>query len=205
MGDLNPTTPFAMVNPAIGGLYRLNFSNHFSIRANIYYMRVEGNDAYLRYNTERDLSFFSDIYEFSLQAEVNFFAFQPGNLKTPFTPFLFAGAGGFLFHPKRLEQNGQITDLLNLTQNPHRETSYNLLSHSFLFGFGFKINVSKLVSTGLEWGMRRTGTDYLDDVSYGQPPEFVANPKNNDWYSFFGAVITFKINDPSRAVCPYPQ
>lgn len=199
MGDLNPKLPMVMVNPAGGMLYRLNFSNHISVRANVLYMRVEGNDRRLAtYNPARDLSFFSDIYEFSLQAEVNFLSYLPGDLKTPFTPYVFAGTGAFLFHPKRQEANGQIIDLHNIEQNPNREVE-SLTSHNFLFGLGFKFNITRFVSTGMEWGMRRTGTDYLDDVSIR------GNPKTNDWYSYFGLIMTFRINDPTGARCPYPD
>ena len=197
MGDLNPELPMVMINPGIGGLYRLNFNHHWSVRANVLYMRVEGNDRFIAYNPDRNLSFFSDIYEFSLQGEVNFFRFQPGNLNYLMTPYLFAGAGAFMFNPKQVQLDGSIIDLHNLNMNPARENNYELASYQLMFGFGFKLNVSRFITTGIEWGMRRTGTDYLDDVSLR------GNPKNNDWYSFFGAVLTFKINDPSRARCPY--
>lgn len=199
MGDLNPKRPLTLLNPGAGVLYRQNFNYHWSVRGNIYYMRVEGSDAIIGYNPTRDLSFFSDIYEFSVQTEVNFLQYQPGNLNTPFTPYIFAGLGGFLFHPKRLLPDGQIINLFDPAQNQERETNYNVVSHHLLFGMGFKFNLTRFLSTGMEWGMRMTGTDYLDDVSRR------GNPKNNDWYSYIGLIITFKINDPSRAICPYPN
>jgi len=207
MGDLNPKLPMVMVNPAGGLLYRQNFNDHLSLRANVLYMRVEGNDKRLAtYYPERDFGFFSDIYEFSFQAEVNFLPFEAGNLKTPFSPYVFAGAGGFIFHPKRLMSNGQIISLYDIAQNPTREVE-SLGSYSFLFGLGLKVNVTRNISTGMEWGMRRTGTDHLDDLSIGKPdPDGiirVGNPKTNDWYSYFGLIMTFKINDPTRARCPY--
>ena len=199
MGDLNPRLPMVMVNPAGGGMYRLNFTNHFSVRANVLYLRVEGNDKRLAtYNPARELSFFSDVFEFSLQGEVNFLPYLPGDLRTPFTPYVFAGAGGFLFHPKRQEAAGQIIDLYDLEQNPDREVQ-SLSSYNLLFGLGFKFNITRFVSTGMEWGMRRTGTDHLDDVSRR------GNPKTNDWYSYFGMIMTFRINDPTGARCPYPD
>lgn len=201
MGDLNPKLPMVMINPGGGVFYRLNFNQHWSARANVYYLKVEGNDAYVGYNPDRNLSFFSDIYEFSIQTEVNFLPYQAGNLNSPYTPYLFAGVGGFTFHPRMLTPAGEIIDLTDRspTQNPDKETDYGLVSYNVLFGLGLKFNISRYVSTGLEWGMRRTGTDYLDDVS------FRGNPKNNDWYSFFGLALSIKINDPSQAICPYPD
>jgi hypothetical protein len=208
MGDLNPTLPLVLINPGGGMLYRLNFNNHLAVRGNVLFLKVEGNDQRIGYNPLSDLSFFSDIVEFSLQAEVNFLPYQPGELRTPFTPYVFAGAGGFTFHPKRLEPSGRVIDLFELDQNPGREVE-SLISHTLLFGMGMKFNISRFVSSGLEWGMRRTGTDHLDDLSGGKvlfiDPSYVrrGNPKNNDWYSYFGLTLTFKINDPSGARCPY--
>ena len=199
MGDLNPKLPMVMINPGGGVFYRLNFNQHVAARANIYYLKVEGNDAYVGYNPDRNLSFFSDLYEFSVQTEVNFLQYQAGDLNTPYTPYLFAGLGGFTFHPQRLTPGGTIIDLTDGDQNSDKETDYSLVSFNFLFGMGLKFNISRYVSTGVEWGMRRTGTDYLDDVSIR------GNPKNNDWYSFFGLILSIKINDPSQAICPYPD
>lgn len=210
MGDLNPKLPMVLVQPGGGMLYRLNFTDHIAVRANVLYMRVEGNDMRVGYHPFSDLSFFSDIFEFSLQAEVNFIPYQPGDLRTPFTPYVFAGAGGFTFHPKRLEPTGQVIDLFDVELNPDREVNA-LGSYSLLFGMGLKFNITRFVSTGLEWGMRRTGTDHLDDLSEGKmllyKPSTArrGNPKNNDWYSYFGLTLTFKINDPSGARCPYPD
>jgi hypothetical protein len=48
---------------------------------------------------------------------------------------------------------------------------YSLVNISFPFGLGFKYSVGKNICIGAEWGMRKTTTDYLDDVSttYADP------------------------------------
>ena len=77
--------------------------------------------------------------------------------------------------------------------------------------------MSKLIGVGAEWGMRKTTTDYLDDVSttyYFDGPTAIpptinqlasdptlthttgmqrGNSRNTDWYSFAGVSLTFKI------------
>ncbi len=233
IGDLNPSRQFAMTRIGVGGLYRYNFNDHLSLRANGFWGNVAGDDAIIKYNENRNLHFRSNILELSLQGEVNFLPFEPGDLKTPSTPYIFGGAGVFRFNPqaewggvwynlKPLGTEGQGSDLY-----PDRKP-YSLISHNFLFGIGFKFNITRQFTGALEWGMRRTGTDYLDDVSttYPDPQVFGedsralhfydqslenrgenmdfqrGNPHNNDWYSFAGFILTFRIRNFSRQMCP---
>jgi hypothetical protein len=194
MGDLNPSRPFALSRLAMGGLYRLNMTPHIGIRANVYYAEIEGNDAITQYQPERDLNFESFLAEFSTQLEINYLPYQPGNPATPLTPFLFFGGGGFLFYPREIQPDGSRLDLPVLQREG---MDYSTASWQLMFGIGLKFNITRRLTSGMEWGMRRTGTDYLDDI------RLRGNPKNNDWYSFAGFVLTFRFTDESPAVCPY--
>lgn len=233
IGDLNPSKQFAMTRIGAGVIYRFNFNDHLSLRANGFWGNVAGDDAIVNYNENRNLHFRSSILELSLQGEVNFLPFEPGDLETPSTPYIFGGAGIFHFSPqaelngtwynlKPLGTEGQGSDLY-----PDRKP-YSLISNNFLFGIGYKFNITRQVTGALEWGMRRTGTDYLDDVSTTYPDpsvfgeDFIAlelydrslenrgenvdfqrgNPNNNDWYSFAGFILTFRIKNFSRQLCP---
>ncbi len=243
LGDLNPSRQFAMTRIAAGGLYRFNFNPHLSLRLNGILASVEGNDAVVKYNENRNLSFVSSIWELSLQGEVNFLEFEPGSNDRPYTPYLFGGAGIFSFNPTA-EREGRYYDLQPLGTEgqgtdayPEREL-YDKYSYSILLGIGFKFNITRHFTGGLEWGMRRTGTDYLDDVSTTYPdpdifPEPTPNdnggvrlsrerffsdrslvnqgenegfqrgdPTVNDWYSFAGFVLTFKLPNFGRPDCP---
>jgi hypothetical protein len=85
-------------------------------------------------------------------------------------------------------------------------------------GGGFKIAVNKTFNIILEYGIRKTFTDYLDDVSTtytgnltewttklnlqmadrnlnGQQDKLVqrGNSKYNDWYTFTGITLSFKL------------
>ena len=42
---------------------------------------------------------------------------------------------------------------------------YGLTTIAFPFGAGVKCDLGERASVGFEWGLRRTFTDYLDDVS----------------------------------------
>jgi opacity protein-like surface antigen len=233
LGDLNPNIHFALPGPGLGVLYRHNFTDHLSARANGFYSRVAGNDASIGFDPNRNLQFRSDIIELSIQGEVNFLPFIAGDLNTPFTPFIFGGAGLFRYNPKA-ELNGQWHSLQPLKTEgqgsdlyPER-VPYSLFSSNFLFGMGVKFNISSTVTGGFEWGFRRTGTDYLDDISTTYPDASVfgnnslalqlydrslenryenrnfqrGNPNSNDWYSFAGFVLTIRFLDNSRYRCP---
>ena len=85
-------------------------------------------------------------------------------------------------------------------------------------GGGFKIAVNKTFNIILEYGIRKTFTDYLDDISTTYPgvnlkemsllgeemsdkssngpqaKDFQrGNSKDNDWYTFTGITLSFKI------------
>ena len=233
LGDLNPTRQFAMTRIAGGGLYRHNFTEHLSLRVNGFLGSVEASDAIIGYNETRNLSFRSTIVELSVQGEVNFLPFEPGNLETVYTPYFFAGIGGFSFNPKARNSDGEWVELQPLgtegqgtEEHPDREP-YNLFSYSALFGVGVKFNITRSLTGGLEWGLRRTGTDYLDDVSTTYPASGAltgedaryfsdrslvnrgenagfqrGNPTTNDWYSFAGFILTFKMPELMRTKCP---
>jgi hypothetical protein len=194
MGDLNPSRPFVLSRVAMGGLYRYNLNPHIALRANLFYAEIEGNDAITQYQPDRDLNFESSLAEFSTQIEINYLPYQPGNPATPLTPFLYFGAGAFLFHPYEIQPDGRRVDL----QFQQEEgVDYATASWQLMFGIGLKFNITRRLTSGIEWGMRRTGTDYLDDI------HLRGNPKTNDWYSFAGFVLAFKFADESPAVCPY--
>jgi hypothetical protein len=233
MGDLNPEIPFSMPQIAAGALYRFNINENLAIRLNGMFGRVASDDAIVGYNTDRNLRFQSRISELSLQGEVNFLYYIPGDVETPYTPYIFGGGGVFSFNPQA-DINGVMYNLQGLNTEgqgsdmyPDRKP-YSITSFNYLFGIGFKFNITRQLTSAFEWGMRRTGTDYLDDVSTtyphtaavandtrtlelydrsltnrGQNAGFArGNPNNNDWYSFAGIVLTFRIKDLTRAKCP---
>jgi len=238
LGDLNPGRQFAMTRIALGGVYRYNFNPHLSARLNGIFASVEGNDALIKYNEDRNLRFVSRVTELSGQLEINFLPFVAGNLDTPYSPYLFFGGGVFSFNPRAQlpDDEGRLRwiDLRKLgTEGQGLEgypDKYGLVSHNFLFGVGLKFNISRNITGGIEWGMRRTGTDYLDDVSTVYPDLSIfegtenqvastyfsdrslsnpgqnaglqrGDPTNNDWYSFAGFVLAFKIKDFTRGKC----
>lgn len=224
VGDLNPGMPFRLSKPAYGILYRQNFNSRVSVRAHGLFGAIEGDDAVSKANPERNLNFESKITEAGLQLEINFFEYFIGSRKHSISPYLFGGVAVFFFKPYGNLPSGR-TELQPLTtegQNP-----YNLYSFSIPFGLGVKYSVNKHFGVGAEWGMRKTTTDYLDDVSKayylnlaGANPatstvaELASDPMlthnagmqrgnsgDTDWYSYAGVSITLKIRMLGKERC----
>jgi hypothetical protein len=115
----------------------------------------------------RNLSFQSQILDISLMAEYDFF-----NIKeTGFTPYIFAGIAVYHFDPYAEDTAGQrvylpplSTEGQGLSEYPER-SPYNLTQVSIPFGAGIRYAVSPVVNIGLEISLRKTFTDYLDDIS----------------------------------------
>ena len=233
IGDLNPKKHFLSTLPAYGGLYRYNFNPRFAFKGDVFYGSIEGDDAKSGFNPQRNLSFQSKVLEFSTQFEFNFFPYVTGNLNYPVSPYVFLGIALFHFDPKA-SYNGQLYELQPLgtegqgtTAYPNRKP-YSLMSFSIPFGVGLKFNLMRGVGMGFEYGLRRTFTDYLDDVSttYASPDVLSSekgpisaaladrstngvdhtglqrgNSKNKDWYAFAGIFITFRLKF-SHQSCP---
>lgn len=240
MGDLNPSTPFKQMMPAGGVFYRYNFNDRFSARGmfTLGYLKGYDSKSDVPSQLERNLSFESWVYDFAITGEFNFFKYAPGDMKHPITPFIFGGIAIFKFNPTAEASDGNRYELQPLgtegqgtTFYPDRQ-KYSLTTASIPFGIGVKANISKTFSVGVEWGMRYTFTDYLDDVSgtYAAPDVIQSergpiayelanrsplsddqlagrqrgNSKTNDWYSF--ALITLSMNIKAKpAKCPAYQ
>jgi len=233
LGDLNPSKQFLLTKPAIGILYRYNFSTRWALKIDGIYGTVAGDDAVAKFNVDRNLSFKSPIFEFSPQLELNFLNYMTGNTKKDyFTPYIFAGISVFAFKPKA-EFNGTWYDLQPLGTEGQGTSlygtqRYSLVNIAFPFGLGVKYSIGKSVCVGAEWGMRKTTTDYLDDVSttYADPvilsaengpisailadrsttPHEIGTQRGNsntkDWYSFAGIFITLKFKAFKDEKCP---
>lgn len=224
IGDLNPALPYNQSQLAYGALARYNINNRWSVKFAYTRGKLQGDDLKANAVANRELNFRTKINDFSLVAEFNFWEYFTGSKKNYFTPYIFAGVGFFTFKPFNFNgvdlqasgTEGQMTDMYNDSNVDWEKeiadrTPYKLWSISFPFGFGFKYSLSKRLALGLEWGMRKTLTDYIDDVSttYYTNDDPVSNPNPNvtyeagmqrgnesnmDWYNFTLLSITYKFN-----------
>ncbi len=172
LGDLNPNGFFNQFTKFAGGaVLRYNINDRFAARANLFFGTVTASDAQSSSASqrERNLSFESPIDEFSAQIEFNFLEYELGNPKHNFTPYIFGGLGVFRMDPKG-QFNGTWVELQPLGTEgqgtPANPTApYHLIQPCIPFGIGIKTSFSKSVCLAIEWGMRKTFTGYIDDVS----------------------------------------
>jgi Domain of unknown function (DUF6089) len=178
LGDLNPTRHYpAGSGPAGGLVFRYNFDRRYALRLQGLYTRLQAADA----NSSdpvlqtRNLSFRADLIEASALVEINFFNYR-GRRKDsrPWTPFVFGGLCFFSAKPKaQLNDTWYDLSLLGTEgqgTSATGQSTYRTSQIGMPFGAGFKANFGRL-DLQAEWGLRRTGTDYLDDVSgrYADP------------------------------------
>jgi hypothetical protein len=232
IGDLNPGHQFLLPKPSYGILYRYNINHRMAVQAHYLHGKLEASDAKSNTNPDRNLNFSSPIDEAGVQFEVNFFEYFIGSRMHWWTPYIFGGTSVFFFQPYG-NVNGSKVALQPLTTEgqgssiyPDRKP-YHLYAFSIPFGVGMKVSLNKLIGIGAEWGMRKTSTDYLDDVSKTyyldlastNPAQVPANAlasdptlshnagmqrgnsKNNDWYSFAGLTVVVKIKMLSKERC----
>ena len=203
LGELNHAL-FAKESTKLmyGVVARINPNPRVSFRLNLLKGSISGDDGFSAdpLENDRNLHFRSTIHEVSFQVEFNYFTFELGNPRYPFTNYLFGGLGFFKFSP--VGQLGASWESLRGLPTEYEKKNYPLIQPSLPFGGGVKINFSDKITASAEWGLRITFTDYLDDVSTIYPTTFEqrGNSKTKDFYSFFGLMITYVMkNDDS---CP---
>lgn len=197
-GDLNDNYGFNQIRANVGIFGRYNLNHYLALRLSGNYTQVGYNDSYNKnaYQKMRNLSFRSDVYEATLQAEFNFFRFETGNLDNQWTPYVTGGIGAFYYNPYTLYQGDKyyLRPLGTEGQNfgsEYNSRKYGSFAMCFPVGIGVKWWMLPGVNVGLEITDRLTNTDYLDDVSttYVGANKFAPDPTALN--------ATYYIQDPS--------
>jgi hypothetical protein len=218
LGDINPGKHFDQSLFAAGAIARYNQDNRWAFRLSFLLGQVQAADELRKVVENRELAFTSRITEFSGVIEFNFFPYETGSDENYYTPYIFAGVGVFFFQPQiagyKLRDYG--TEGQNIGFDGR--SPYALRGLSIPFGIGFKYSLTKKIGVSIEWGMRKTFTDYIDDISttyyldastYVDPDTYVlfsdptlshqpnmerGNPETKDWFNFYGIALTYKFN-----------
>ncbi len=212
------------IRPAGGLFYRYNLNGHYAIRAFVNYGEVGGSDSNSEnvFEQNRALSFKSFVLEAGSILEFNFYEFALyKDAKRIVTPFIFGGLNYFYFNPQG-NLNGTWVDLQPLGTEGQGSSAFpdrkKYFRHQVAIpmGIGVKVKLQRFAITA-EWGIRKTFTDYLDDVSttYVDPKLLSAeaaqmsnksslsseslinkqrgDSKTTDWYVFTGITVSFKL------------
>ncbi len=160
-------------HPAFGTGFLYDITEKFSVRANVTFGKVSGNDKYNAKNTVRNLSFSSPLTDIHLGLEYSLFDLYERSL----TPYVFAGISYFSFNPSTTDTSGRKVFLQPLSTEGQGfyqgRKKYNLHQFAIPFGGGVKFAFSENIRIAFEIGMRKTNTDYLDDVSTTYIDQFV--------------------------------
>jgi hypothetical protein len=233
IGDLNQFDHFKNTHLSLGLVYRYYINSRIELRLSYNYGKVSADDADsdYAYYRQRNLSFESQIHEFTGGIEFNYFNYKIGDGKYFFTPYMFLEIGAFQMNPMR-EYQGDMVELQPLGtegqgSSLNSKDPYSLTQFVIPMGIGFKLNIGKRSAISFEYGIRKTFTDYLDDVG-GDYVNSVAltqengnlaarmadpslggveaiGPRGNsatkDWFSMFGVMVTFPLGKESK--CHY--
>ena len=222
IGDLNYQKYWNTPSIAGGIIYRYTFDERWVFKANAIYGQVSQLEDK---NKERNLGFKSPVFEVSGHIEFNFLPFFTNRHTYNFSPYIFGGVGVFSFNPKaKLDEEwynlrDYRTEGQESVMYPDRKV-YSRTQVNLPFGIGFKWDITKTICLGFEWGLRKTWTDYIDDVSTtyvdenllladgGEIAKKLADRSSNpyhyggaqrgdsskdDWYGFVATSLTFKI------------
>lgn len=199
---------FSTTRPDISASFRYYFTPNISGKAGIYYGLISGNDKLTanEARANRNLSFKSNIWELSAQAELSgLTVYREGhryNIKRArgyknilFQAYGFAGVGMFRFNPKGYYR-GRWYNLQELGTEgqglPGEPEKYKRIGLCLPIGAGFRYGISRNLNIGIEYGIRKTFTDYLDDVSgvyydketiranYGDAAAYFSDPSATD-------------------------
>lgn len=162
-----------------GGL-RYKLSQMFAMNTKLTYGKLSGDDDLTKefFRNYRNLNFKTNIWELSTNLEFAFIREQVGHryrLKGvrgqrgfEFSAYGFIGVGAFYFNPKG-EYNGSWEKLRNLGTEGQGITStrkkYSNVQVCIPVGLGVKYSIDRRWGIGLEYGIRKTFTDYIDDAS----------------------------------------
>jgi hypothetical protein len=172
-------------HPAIQFGYRYKLTRAFALNTHLTYGVVSGDDKTTKefFRSYRNLSFKSTIFEWNLNGEFAFIKDQVGHRYRlrgvrgqrgyEMMSYVFAGVGLFHFNPKA-NRSAEGGDEVWVNLHPlHTEgqtlletrKKYHRLQFCIPVGIGFKYTISRRWGIGLEYGIRKTFTDYIDDAS----------------------------------------
>ena len=175
--DYNFATTRFCVNTGV----RYKAYSRFAVKAMLSGAMVSGNDAYSKdeIRQNRNLNFRSPIIELSVQGEYYFIndvsknrysisGLRSKKKKTKLSCYLLAGIGMFYYNPQE-KYGGNWYDVRKYHVEgqgmPGGPKQFSNVSLALPIGIGYREAISKRWSIGMEFGIRKTFTDYIDGVS----------------------------------------
>ena len=168
-GDLQEKRfTFQEAKPFVGLGLSYEITPKLFVRGMASYIRLSAADANnSKLISERNLSFKTRVWEAQLGLEYQLFDLDSRS----FTPYVFAGVAAYHYKPYANDSAGNKvylqplgTEGQGLAAYPDKKI-YNTKQIAIPFGGGVKLALTDKLQLGLEVGLRKLFTDYLDDVS----------------------------------------
>lgn len=190
-GDLVRTYDFSFSRPAATVFYRSNLSKVVSFRAGFTagFLGASDRKPIDAFAKERDASFDLFLFEVSTVMEYHFLNWRDEKFLYRFSPYMFAGLG-----------------LFGISGNDNKPAEYSNVQAAVPMGMGVKYILNPKWYLALEFGLRKTFFDYLDNVSdedTGVKNYQYANPFDKDNYFFLGITLTRTFYDIPCPSSPY--
>lgn len=222
-GDLSPAIALGETKASGNVFARLNFNKTWSLTGQLSVLEVSGKDKNFDFNKTRNLNFSSSIRELSGTIEYNFVPYGYGVLDNKITGYVFGGFSYFQYNPQT-RFGGETVILRDLKTEG---VAYGKAALAIPFGIGVKWIFARNLSLEVNYNIRKTYTDYIDDVSgkyvdlsalslrtqqiadrsyevvgigQYQPGSKRGSDNYNDWFMTFSASIAYRI--PARIKCP---
>jgi hypothetical protein len=125
---------------------------------------------------QRNASFNLFVFEAATVFEYHFLDWRDERRLLRATPYMFGGLG-----------------LFGMSGNVQKSAEYSNVQGMIPFGAGIKYVINPLWYVSLEFGMRKTFTDYIDNISEGDPDRKnyqYGFTNDNDRYFFLGLTLT---------------
>ncbi|MCK6649171.1 MAG: DUF6089 family protein [Bacteroidia bacterium] len=194
---------FTATRPSLALGMRYKFHKRWAVKGGLHYLLLSGNDKLTQepFRKNRNLHFRSHTFELSVQGEFYFTKEQSGHIykiknakgmkSYDYQGYIFVGVGAFYYNPQA-KYNGNWVNLQPLSTEGQGlaggPKKYSRVSICIPYGIGGKYAINKEWAVGLEAGIRKTFTDYIDDVSgvyynnsaifqaKGAPAAYLADP-----------------------------
>lgn len=170
-GDLMQGTPLLKqlsFSVTGGASYDINYKLRARLNFSLGKVKADDKDNSQQKYKDRNLNFQSKLWDINLAAEYDFL----NNVEEyNYTPYIFFGPGIFHFNPTTVDRNGNKvflqqfgTEGQGLAAYPDRKP-YKLTQFCLGYGAGVRMDINDDLQIGAELFIRKTFTDYIDDVS----------------------------------------
>jgi opacity protein-like surface antigen len=165
LGELSNEGDYFDSRPSINIGAQTFFSRRISFRTEFTWYNLKGADANADPESGRrgrNLSFQSNNYELNFTGVVSLFPNGGRFYQRPmFNVYGFAGIGVTYMNPKTVYQGEKVA----LQPLQTEGVSYSRIQPVIPYGLGIRIKQGAFFNIAIEGGLRKTFTDYLDDVS----------------------------------------